>query len=102
MSDLILYCRWHQKSTPQTNAKDLLWRQKIPARLPSSTQCSGLRASFGRTPAWVLTYQDKERHPYLDIKIRGTVSMVTQRAPPPLDPYLDIKIRNGALILISR
>jgi hypothetical protein len=35
---LVLQCRLHQKPAPQTNSKASLWRQEIPARLPSGTQ----------------------------------------------------------------
>ena len=35
---LVLQCRLHQKSAPQTNSKAISWRQNNPARLPSGTQ----------------------------------------------------------------
>jgi hypothetical protein len=35
---LVLQCRLHQQSAPQTNSKAISWHQQIPARLPSGTQ----------------------------------------------------------------
>ena len=35
---LVLQCRLHHKSAPQTNSKPISWRQTNPARLPSGTQ----------------------------------------------------------------
>jgi hypothetical protein len=36
---LVLQCRLHQKSAPQTNSKAISWHRQIPARLPSGPSC---------------------------------------------------------------
>jgi hypothetical protein len=43
---LVLQCRLHHKSAPQTNSNAISWCHQIPARLPSGTQTKAI------PPAW--------------------------------------------------